>query len=147
MVSIDLLKRVSIFSGLSEEQLARIAKLCRSEAHNKGDDVVREGDPSNELYIIQEGSVEIILGSASTPGPTPILHLGKGQIFGEMALVDRGLRSATVRATSDNTVLHVIIRDAFNRLCDEDSRIGYIVMRNVAADLSFKLRHYNLAWR
>ncbi len=147
MVSIDLLKRVSIFSGLSEEQLARIAKLCRSATHSKGDDVVREGDPSNELYIIQEGGVEIILGSASVPGPTPILHLGKGQIFGEMALVDRGLRSATVRATSDNTVLHVIIRDAFNRLCDEDTRIGYIVMRNVAADLSFKLRHYNLAWR
>lgn len=147
MVSIDLLKRVSTFSGLSEEQLARIAKLCRSENHNKGDDVVREGDPSNELYIIQEGSVEIILGGTSAPGPTPILHLGKGQIFGEMALVDRGLRSATVRATSDNTVLHVIIRDAFNRLCDEDTHIGYIVMRNVAADLSFKLRHYNLAWR
>jgi CRP/FNR family cyclic AMP-dependent transcriptional regulator len=147
MVSIDLLKRVSIFSGLSDEQLRRIAGLCRVKAHDKDDVIVRESDPSNELYIVQEGAVEIMLGTSSTPGPTPILNLGKGQIFGEMALVDRGLRSATVRATADGTVLYVVIRDAFNKLCDEDSRIGYIVMRNVAADLSFKLRHYNLAWR
>ncbi len=147
MVSIDLLKRVSIFSGLSDEQLARIARLCREETHNKGDVIVRENDPSNELYIIQQGAAEIVLGTSSMAEPTPILHLGKGQVFGEMALVDRGLRSATVNATADNTMLYVIIRDAFTRLCDEDTRIGYIVMRNIAADLSFKLRHYNLAWR
>jgi len=147
MVSIELLKRVSIFSGLSDEQLKRIAGICRVETHNKDNVIVRENDPSNELYIVHQGAVEIMLGTSSMPGPTPILNLGKGQIFGEMALVDRGLRSATVRATADDTMLYVVIRDAFNRLCDDDSRIGYIVMRNIAADLSFKLRSYNLSWR
>lgn len=147
MVSTDLLKRVSIFSGLSDEQLARIAGLCREETHDKGSAIVQEKEPSSELYIIQEGSVEVVLGTPSTAGPTPIVNLGQGQIFGEVALVDRGLRSATVNATSDGTVLYAVNRDDFVKLCDEDTRIGYIVMGNIAADLSFKLRHYNLAWR
>ena len=66
---------------------------------------------------------------------------------GAVGLLDRGLRSATVNAKADNTALYAISRDDFVKLCEQDTRIGYIVMRNVAADLSFKLRHYNLAWR
>ena len=147
MVSIDLLKQVSIFSGLSDEQLARIAGLCREETHDRGDVIVREKEPSTDLYVIQEGSAQVSLGTPSMPGTTPIIHLGKGQIFGEVALVDRGLRSASVNAASDGTKLYAISRDEFVQLCDEDTRIGYIVMGNIAADLSFKLRHYNLAWR
>jgi len=147
MVSTDLLKQVSIFSDLSGEQLACIASLCREETHNKGDVIVRENEPSKELYIIQEGTAAVVLGAPSLSGPTPILHLGKGQIFGEFSLVDRGLRSATVNATADGTILYVIDSDDFIKLCDEDNHIGYTVMRNIAADLSFKLRHYNLTWR
>ena len=41
-------------------------------------------------------------------------------------------------------IVDVIDRDAFTRLCNEDKAIGYIVMRNMAVDLSFKLRHRNL---
>ncbi len=74
-----------------------------------------------------------------------VVQLGDGQIVGEMALVDRGPRSATVRVVSDGAVLQVISAGDFLRLCDEDHQLGYLVMRNMAADLSFKLRHRNLA--
>jgi CRP-like cAMP-binding protein len=147
MVSTELLKQVGIFSGLADDQLARIASLCREETHRKDDVIVREKEPTTELYVIQEGSAQVILGMPSLSGPTPIVHLGKGQIFGEVALVDQGLRSATVKAVTDGTKLYVINRDDFIKLCDEDAHIGYVVMRNIAADLSFKLRHYNLTWR
>lgn len=147
MVSIDLLKQVSIFSGLSDEHLVHIANLCREETHGAEDVIVREKEPTTDLYIIQEGAAEVTLGTPAMPGPRPIIHLGKGQIFGEVALVDQGLRSATVHATADGTKLYAINRDEFIQLCDKDKHIGYIVMRNIAADLSFKLRHYNLTWR
>jgi CRP-like cAMP-binding protein len=61
-----------------------------------------------------------------------------------MALIDRGERSATIRALEDGTELFVIPREDFWTLCDADHHIGYIVMRNIAFDLSFKLRHRNL---
>jgi len=61
-----------------------------------------------------------------------------------MALIDRGKRSATVRCSQNNTVLHSIQGDAFTALCEENTAIGYVIMRNMAVDLSFKLRHRNL---
>jgi CRP/FNR family transcriptional regulator, cyclic AMP receptor protein len=65
-------------------------------------------------------------------------------VLGEMALLDQGPRSASLRANSEPTVLQVLQRNQFEKLCQENTRIGYIVMRNLAADLSFKLRHRNL---
>jgi CRP-like cAMP-binding protein len=61
-----------------------------------------------------------------------------------MALVDRGPRSATVRAISKETIVQVISRDDFEELCEKNHHLGYVVMRNIAADLSFKLRHQHL---
>ena len=153
MVPIDSLRRVEILAGLTDEQLARVASICRVVTLKSQQDIVREGDPSDDMYVIQQGSVEITLsqnraaGSPSTPGPQAIVSLGQGQVFGEMALIDQGPRSATVRCTSDEVQLYQIRRDAFASLCEQDTDIGYKVMRNIAADLSFKLRHSNLSWK
>ncbi|MEP6988793.1 MAG: cyclic nucleotide-binding domain-containing protein, partial [Chloroflexota bacterium] len=62
----------------------------------------------------------------------------------EMALLDQGSRSASVLAIEEQTELYVIDADAFVNLCQQDTAIGYIMMRNMALDLSFKLRHKNL---
>jgi CRP-like cAMP-binding protein len=154
MVPIDSLRRVEILSGLTDEQLARVASICQVVIFQSQESVVREGDPSDDLYVIHRGSVEIVLSksrvtaeSLSAPGPQAIVSLGQGQVFGEMALIDRGPRSATVRCTTDDALLYQIQRDAFASLCEQDTDIGYKVMRNIAADLSFKLRHSNLSWK
>jgi CRP-like cAMP-binding protein len=64
-----------------------------------------------------------------------------------MALLDRGPRSATVRALTDGALLQGLRREAFLQLCQTDTHLGYIVMRNMAADLAFKLRHRMLTGR
>ncbi len=150
MSVIDLLQRCELFSGLTPEQIERVAALGREVVHDAGEVVIQEGDPSDEMYIIRSGMVEIFVSKGTIPdvsGPpklTTLVRLGEGQFFGEMALVDRGTRSATVRCMQDDTTLYVIPRQAFWELCDNDHHIGYVVMRNIAADLSFKLRHRNL---
>ena len=153
MVTIDALKRVEILIGLSNEQLAGVATICQIKVFNAGDTIVREREPSSEIYIIKKGSAQVRLSGGritaetlAAPGPQAIISLGQGQIFGEMALIDMGLRSATVQCTADDTELYVIRRDDFIHLCEQDTDIGYKVMRNLAADLSFKLRHRNLSW-
>ncbi len=149
----ELLKRSVLFSGLTPEQLDQIAALSREATYNADDLVIEEGAPSNEVYIIREGMVEVLISKiavADVPGApqlTPIVRLGNGQFFGEMALVDRGARSATVRCAKDDTALYIIPREEFWELCDNNHHIGYIVMRNIAFDLSFKLRHQNLQAR
>jgi CRP-like cAMP-binding protein len=153
MSVIELLQRSELFSRLASEQIEQIAALGREAVYNAGDLIIREGDPSDELYVIRSGMVEVLVSGGRIPdvsGPpqlTSLVRLGQGQLFGEMALVDSGVRSATVRCVEDGTVLYVITRQVFWTLCDGDHHIGYVVMRNIAADLSFKLRHRNLQAR
>ncbi|MGQ9628294.1 MAG: cyclic nucleotide-binding domain-containing protein [Anaerolineae bacterium] len=152
MSVVQLLKKVDTFNGLSEEQLKKVATLFQKHIFNAGDIILKENTRSDDMYVIEEGLVEIIVdvgeGESASPGNgRSIVNLGRGRVFGEMALVDQGLRSATVRCAADNSKLYSIRREDFLKLCEEDTRIGYIVMHNIAADLSFKLRVRNLAWR
>ncbi len=153
MSVIELLRRCELFSGLTLEQIEQVAALIRKVVYDAGDIVIREGDPSDEMYVIHSGMVEVLVSAGRIPdvvGPpqlTSLVRLGAGQFFGEMALVDRGARSATVRCVQDGTALYLLPRQAFWALCDGNHHIGYVVMRNIAADLSFKLRHRNLEVR
>jgi CRP-like cAMP-binding protein len=150
MSVVELLRRSELFAGLAPEQVEQIAALGQEETHKAGDVVISEGDPSDEIYIICNGMVEVELSRITMPdipGPpqlSSIVRLGQGQMFGEMGLVDRGARSATVRCVEDGTTLCAITRQDLWALCDGDHHIGYVVMRNIASDLSFKLRHRNL---
>jgi len=149
----SLLHNSELFSGLAPEQVEKIVALSQQVVYNAGDVIIREGDPSDEVYIICSGMVEVEVARGVIPdvsGPprlAPLARLGKGQVFGEIALVDRGTRSATVRCVKDSTMLYAIPCQAFWDLCDGDHSIGYVVMRNIAADLAFKLRHRNLQIR
>ena len=154
MVTVDSLKRVEILIGLNVEQLARVGAICHVKTYQDQDIIVGVNEPSEEFYVIHSGSVEVILfgqrvtaETLAAPGPQSVINMGQGQIFGEMSLIDMGPRSATVRCTRDNTELYAIRRTDFIELCERDTDIGYKVMRNLAADLSFKLRHRNLSWQ
>jgi CRP-like cAMP-binding protein len=149
----DLLQHSELFLGLSPEQVERIAALGQESVFNAGDAIISEGAPSDDMYIIVDGMVEVEVVKGTVPDVPgapqfgSLVRLGQGQVFGEMALVDSGARSATVRCAKDGTVLYVIPHKDFWNLCINDHHIGFIVMRNIAVDLSFKLRHRNLQTR
>jgi CRP-like cAMP-binding protein len=153
MIPIDVLRRSELFSGLTKEQMEKIAARGQEVDCQRGDVVVREGETGDEIYVVLRGMVEVLVSEGAipdVPGPPsmrPIVELGPGQSFGEMALLDRGVRSATVRSVRDDTNLCVIPGEALLALCDDDPQIGYVLMRNIASDLSFKLRHRNLRVR
>lgn len=142
MSLLESLGRVQLFMELTKDELERIAALCQPRVYRKGEPIVSEGETSRELFIISQGTVEV---SLLTQGATkPLVNLGTGQIFGEMALVDRGARSATVTAIADETELQVIQHDAFLNLCEKNEHFGFIVMRNLAAEMSLRLRLRNI---
>jgi len=140
----QVLQGVDLFEGLKEDELEEVAKICYEKRYFPGDTIAKEGDNSDELFIITDGFVEVLLGERPKSSARVVVSLGSGQIIGEMALLDQGPRSASVRATSDPTIVQMIQRQDFEKLCLQNTNIGYKVMRNLAADLSFKLRHRNL---
>ena len=138
-----ILRNVMLFANLPESELESVANLCYERKLERGEVLAEQGGPGDELFLVTEGFVEVSIGGQDEANRV-VVNLGRGQIIGEMALIDQGPRSATVRAISDPTIVQVIRREDFNALCEKNTRIGYIVMKDIAADLSFKLRQRNL---
>lgn len=144
----EILGSVELLEGITSGELQAISRICKEVTFNNGEVITQQGEPGENLYIVLDGFVEVLhSGTPPEQSPRTIVHLGKGQIFGEMALVDHGTRSATVRAASESTKVLMINCDDFEHECEENHHLGYIVMRNIAADLSFKLRHRHFADR
>jgi CRP/FNR family transcriptional regulator, cyclic AMP receptor protein len=151
MASFQILELVDIFSDLNEKQLEQIFKLCTERIYTQGEMIFEENSPSNEIYLILEGEVEILVN------PDPFKHTGEephritkhsqGQSFGEVALVDQGLRSAAARCASMRCRLLVIDRKKFMKLLKSDLQMGFTVMQNLAADLCLKIRRTTFAVR
>ncbi len=144
---IDFLKQADIFFQFTRAQIELVAKLCEEKSFSMGQDIVREGAATKDLYVISEGEVEVLVNPALVGGPgarsgmATIATLRRGQSFGEIALVDEGLRSATVRAVTRDTRLLVIPRDKLVELCETYPDLGYRLMYNLAADLAMKIRN------
>jgi CRP/FNR family cyclic AMP-dependent transcriptional regulator len=146
---IDNLRRVEVFGGLTDDELMKVADLCKALRVPAGKSIFNEGDAGDELYIIHEGSVKVMINTRTPDGtvaPSTINMLYAGQCFGEMILLNSGSRSASVVAV-DQATLIVIREPDFRALCDANPRIGYVVIRNLAQDLAYKLRSSNLLLR
>ena len=136
----DIIRGIDLFEGLTDSETDEIISICQLRRFRKGDLLTVEGSTGDDLYIIVEGAVEVIVEGQST-SPKIVVNLGTGQLIGEMSLVDRGARSATVRSIQEPTIVQAIRYQDFHALCKGNNHIGYVVMHNIAADLSFKLRH------
>ncbi len=140
---LKLLKAADLFAGLTDEQLQQLIDISQEITYKADEVICKQGDEGDKLYIIRQGQVEVNVEGEQGRSRSQV-YLGAGQVFGEMALIDYGPRSATIRSIHNDTVVDGISREAFTSLCNEDKAIGYIVMRNLAIELSFKLRHRNL---
>ena len=143
---VDFLKECDLFYNLTPTQLEMIESICEEINIRKGDLIFEENARENELYLILQGEVEIVATPAlSAPGKPDQNHqrlalLQRTQSFGEMALVDEGMRSAGVLAVSKKVDLLMIQRDHLLQLCSTYPELGYKIMFNLAADLAQKIR-------
>ena len=90
----DRLKKIPVFADLDATATRIIATLASEVSVPAGKELVREGDYSYELLAIEEGTAEV------TRGGTHVADLGPGDVVGEIGVVEKGTRNATVTATS-----------------------------------------------
>ena len=113
MLTTDLLTRVALLRALAPEHLERIAGAARAVEFDEGDHIVEAGDAGGSLFVIVEGSVQVLYPGHETD--VQLAVLGPGDFFGEMALLNAKPRSATVRARTLVRALEVE-QDAFHKL-------------------------------
>jgi CRP/FNR family cyclic AMP-dependent transcriptional regulator len=100
----ETLAQAPLFSQLSRKDLKRLAKGTVSRQFGKGEVIVKEGERAVAFYLILSGHAEVVKG-ADGPSPKMLNTLGPSDFFGEMALLDGYLRSASVRALEDTECL------------------------------------------
>jgi len=145
VADVEFIEQLDLFNGLAGDELTKVLDLCTEVSFNAGDIILHVHDSVDSLFLIRSGTAQVSVTSereqgAGAPEEQVLVTLGQGQTFGEMGLVDCGTRSANVRAGSDID-LYAIKCEQFIDLCERSPQLGYRVMRNIAADLSFKLRH------
>jgi CRP/FNR family transcriptional regulator, cyclic AMP receptor protein len=93
------LAELPLFEGLDEEALRTVSKVAQEVSVQEGAELVRAGDYSYELTIIDEGQAEVV-----NEGQV-VATLGPGDVFGEIGVLRKGLRNATVRAATPMRLL------------------------------------------
>ena len=93
----DAMRRVPLFAELSEGELEQVARLFKQRTFTAGETVAREGSGGAAFYLIESGKASVSVAGQQRAG------LGPGDYFGEIALIDGGLRTATITAASDGT--------------------------------------------
>ena len=133
MSATDVLRKVPLFSDLSEAELARFAEVTREREYPKNSVILFEDDPGDALYIVSAGQVKVVL--IGEDGREVILSvLGDGDFFGEMALIDDEPRSAHVIAMGDSTLL-VLRREDFQGLLMQTPAIALAMLRELTRRL------------
>lgn len=105
MEDIAFLKNISIFSHLKHRDLKRITKQIKRLEVPAGEVIIEEGEKGSKLYIVVRGSVEVLINRANAPHHLQVL--GPQSYFGEMALWDNFVRSASVVARQDTELMYL----------------------------------------
>ncbi len=134
MVStLDLIRRVPLFSLLAAEQAETVANAVVKRRYKRGEHIVEQGQKSNALYILLTGRARVL--STNSRGREVILAtLQIGDYIGEMSLIDGQPHSATVRADAQTDAL-VLGRPEFNRCLPDEGSMAHSLLRGLVQRL------------
>lgn len=135
--SASLLTRVPVFEQLGPQELSAVAAVAVPRSFSPGEVVFREGDASNTCYVVRAGRARAIREHVDGRQIT-LATFGPGDIFGELAMFDDEVRSATVEATEELGVLAILGND-MRRLMREHAEISL----KLAVSLGRRLRGAN----
>ncbi len=127
-IYLDHLAQVPLFSTCSRKDLQKLGKASDEIAVRGGKVLVEEGKPGHEFFLIEDGTAEVRRKNRK------VATLGRGQFFGELSLLDRGPRSATVVADTDMTLV-VLGQREFLGVIDEVPAMAHKLLAALAGRL------------
>lgn len=126
---IDMLASVDLFTVLTKKEIKKIHDTGKEVTFRAGRTIVSEGETGVGFHLILKGKAKVTVNNRMRT------TLGAGDYFGEMAIIDRGTRSATVTADSDVTTLSIASWDFMPVLSE-----NFEMCRKILVELSQRLR-------
>jgi CRP-like cAMP-binding protein len=128
------LRRCGLFGGADDAAIETLLRVLRVRRFRRGETVFHQGDPGDALFVVDRGSVKVVLPSDEGAEPAIVAILGPGEFFGELAILDGAPHSATIVAVepTDTFVLH---RDAFLALIDSDAGLRRALLASLATEI------------
>ncbi len=123
---LELLGAVPLFGDLSKKNLERLLETAKESHHREGESVVTEGRGGVGVHLITDGKAKVVRSGRT------VAHLGPGEFFGEMALVDDAPRSASVLAETDLETL-VISKWEFRPLLKSNPEMAWALIEHLVA--------------
>jgi CRP/FNR family cyclic AMP-dependent transcriptional regulator len=136
MISPELLRRYPFFGTLSDEQQRQVAMIADEESHEAGKILLKEKAPANDLYLLINGSVDLLFTVDEEYHPDrhkefTVGEINPGEIFGISALIEPHQYTSTVRTASPAQVIH-IDGVALRQRCADDPRLACHLFSQVA---------------
>ncbi|HUI37144.1 MAG TPA: cyclic nucleotide-binding domain-containing protein [Gaiellaceae bacterium] len=128
--SVDLLQRVPLFAELKPKELEKLSTSFKERDFAEGEDVAEEGETGGggRFYVIESGEAIVSVHGEERA------RLGPGDYFGDVAMIDRGERTATIHAASDLKCYSLAFWD-FRPLVESDARIAWPLLQTMAKRL------------
>jgi glutaminase len=135
------LSNLDIFKGLSGQECRMLERIVQPLHFEKGDMIIREGDPAKLFFVIARGTVSVFL-TVGGERKKRVACIGPGLSFGEMALLDGGNRSADVVA-DERVICYGLSVERVRELAAEHPNIMIVILGNLTRDFSARLRRAN----
>ena len=143
MNKIDELKKFPLLKNLNDSDLGALNEYVNEETFNEGDDIIKEGEIGDTLYLLIDGKVDVIKTTIyKDEFICATLDSTKHCIFGEMALLDEDKRSATVKAKTDCKTVS-INKDNFEKFIDSYPKAGIELLKLMSINLIRNIRTEN----
>lgn len=140
----QFLAHSDVGNNLNLAQRTRLAAQCEPRFYQPGQNIVKADEAGSELYIIHSGTVEVWSDPENTGQEARNLRkaavLRPGQIAGELAMLDQGLRSADLLAGPDGATVLTLSRERLLALCEDDAVLGTRVLWNISAAVAQRVR-------
>ncbi len=135
------LKSLELFRDLSDGELELLVPLLKSESYKRGEAIFREREAGGKIYFVDCGVVEIARQGRVEGKPARVALLERGEVLGELALVDDGPRTATATAavTPETKMVSVEV-PAFQALLAQNPDMAAKVQRGLLRRISSRLR-------
>jgi CRP-like cAMP-binding protein len=134
---LSILNKISIFAGLTDEQLHSFFQLLETIHYEAGETVFKQGDRPSYIYVIRSGKVKLVATKDETP--FELVVFDEGQCFGESSVIGIQPHAATAIAVED-TELIVLSRQAMLSIYKSDLALFSTLIMNIARETCRRLR-------